>query len=57
MQPPIRKACASKGSKPAAIQTSLHLESQLIFVRGAQPPSDVSNAKRGASLGTFILAF
>jgi hypothetical protein len=57
VQPPIRKACASKGSKPAAVQTSLHLESQLDFVRGAQLPSDVSNAKRGALLGTLILAF
>jgi len=59
VQPPIRKACASKGSKPAALQTSLHLESQLFLweVPSHRWNLDVSNTKRGALLGTFLLAF
>ena len=55
VHPPKRKVSALSGSKPAATQIWLHRSSQLALVRGSQPPSTVSNAKR-VSLGTFPLA-
>ena len=56
VHPPMRKAWALRGSKPAVTQTWLHLSSQLVFIRGSQLLLGVSNVNMGVSHGTFLFA-